>query len=109
MKIGIKTYENYQFLKHFESKCDFIETMAIETKDYSYLEEFKIPIVIHAQHHKFGINDADKTKHEKNTSSIKFALDLANQNKSKKIIVHPGELMDNNCSLQESLSFIKSL
>ncbi|MDD5700336.1 MAG: TIM barrel protein [Candidatus Nanoarchaeia archaeon] len=109
MKIGVKTFNDPAFLRHFEKDADFFEIMAIEGKDYSFLSEFSKPIIIHAQHHKFGINNSDKTKHQKNSNSIKFARDLANKNQSTKIIVHPGELIDNNCSLQESLSFINSL
>ncbi len=64
MKIGVKTYDNPLFLKEFVDKVDFFEVMAIEGKDYSFLKSFNKPVVVHAQHDSFGINNADKSKRE---------------------------------------------
>jgi len=108
MKIGVKTYCNKIFLKHFDDKADFFEVMALEGKDYSFLREFSKPIIIHAQHQLLGVNNADKTQRTKNISSLQFAISLANQNKSAKIIVHPGNIINKNCSKEESISLINS-
>ncbi|MDP1759954.1 MAG: hypothetical protein Q8L01_00585 [Candidatus Woesebacteria bacterium] len=65
MKIGIKTFDNPFFLESLKEKADFIEIMAIEGNNYDFLKKFSLPIVIHAQHENFGINNADKTKYKK--------------------------------------------
>ena len=70
MKIGTKFFDSESLLKPLEKQADFIEVMAIEGKDYRFLNHIKKPIIIHAQHGGFGVNNADKTKYEKNLSSI---------------------------------------
>ena len=109
MKIGIKVYRNSKELDYFKDKADFIEVMAIEGADYSWLNDWKIPIVIHAQHQRFGVNNADLTKKDKNISSIKFAISLADKFKSKKIILHPGVIENSSCSLKNAEDSIKTL
>lgn len=109
MKIGVKTFNNRDFLKQFEDRADFFEVMAIETNNYDFLKEFKLPIVIHSPHGRFGINPADKTKIEKNLSSIDFSRKIADQTNAKKIIYHPGDLENENCSIEQAVSFVKSL
>jgi sugar phosphate isomerase/epimerase len=109
MKIGVKTFDNGNFLKPFEDKVDFFEVMAIENVDYSFLKELHLPIVIHSQHRGFGVNIADKTKLQKNLTSINFAIDLANKANAKKIILHPGELDNKDCSREQAINFIKSI
>jgi sugar phosphate isomerase/epimerase len=107
MKIGVKTYNNEQFLRYFEKKADFFEIMAIENNDYSFLKKFHKEIVIHAQHRGFGINNSDKNNYKKNLDSINYAKKIADMTNSKKIIIHPGELMNENCSFDNSIEFIK--
>jgi deoxyribonuclease IV len=109
MKIGVKTYDNMDFLEYFKDKCDFFEVMAIETIDYSFLKNFSKPIVIHAQHERFLINNADKLKETKNLASSDFARKLADNTKSKKIILHPGRIENNNCSEENSINFFKNI
>jgi len=109
MKIGVKTFDNPNFLRAFVDKADFFEIMAIEGKDYSFLDEFNKPIIIHAQHEGFNINIADKTKKEKSLKSINFAIILANKYNASKIILHPGNVFDENCSEEEAISFLKSI
>ena len=109
MKIGVKTFDNRNFLKPFENQVDFFEIMAIETNKYDFLKEFKLPMVIHSQHGVFGVNSADKTKEERNLKSINFARKIADKVNSKKIILHPGELEDENCSKEQAIKFIKTL
>lgn len=107
MKLGVKTFNEENFLKPFKDKADFFEIMAIQDEDYSFLKEFSLPIVIHAQHQIFGANNADKTKIKKNTDSINFAINLANEYKADKIILHPGLIADENCSIEQAIYFFK--
>lgn len=109
MKIGVKTFCNPDFLKKFEDKVDFFEIMAIETNNYDFLKELKLPIVIHSQHRLFGVNAADKTEQEKNLNSINFARKIADFTNARKIILHPGEIDDENCSIKQAISFVKNL
>ncbi len=90
MKIGVEIFYNAEFADYFKDKADFLEVMAIEGKDYSFLEDYPLPIVIHAMHHSFGINAADKNLFEKNLASINLAISLADCFDAKKIILHPG-------------------
>lgn len=109
MKIGVKTWDSKDFLEPFKDKVDFFEIMAIEKNNYNFLKEFNLPIVIHAQHRGFGVNNADKTKIQKNLDSINFAIKLADTYNVKKIIAHPGELDSENSSIEQSIDFIKNI
>lgn len=107
MKIGVKTFNEESFLKYFEKDSEFFEVMAIETSDYSFLDNLNKPIVIHAQHAGFGINNAIKS--QKNLSSINFAIKIADLCRAEKIILHPGQLDNKGCSRENSVNFIKSI
>jgi deoxyribonuclease IV len=109
MKLGVKTYDSMNFLEYFQDKCDFFEVMAIETVDYSFLKNFSKEVVIHAQHEGFFINNADKTKETKNLISLDFARKLADNTKSKKIILHPGIIENKDCSEENSINFFKNI
>ena len=110
MKIGVKTYDDGNFLEHFRKKANFFEIMAVEGRDYEFTKQFsQFPVVIHAQHYIFDDNPADKTKREKGTSSINFARKVADFAKAKRIILHPGIAADNNCSEENAIAFVKSL
>jgi len=106
MKIGVKTFDNYNLLKHFKDKINFFEIMAVETNEYDFLKQFKNVEVIHAEHQGFGINPGDKTKQELNKKAIDFAIKLANETNAKKIIIHPGSKRAED-SKEESINFIK--
>ena len=107
MKIGVKTFDNPSFLKHFEKEVDFFEVMAIEGKNYDFVKELKKPIIIHAQHEALGINNSNKTSLEKSKSSLKFAIKVADMCNAEKIILHPGKIENENCSKEVFLSLIK--
>lgn len=109
MKIGVKTFDNPNFLKKFEDKVDFFEIMAIQTNNYDFIKDLKLPIVIHSQHERFGINVADKNKQDINKKSIDFSKKLADMGNAKKIILHCGFLDTENCSIENAISFIKSM
>ncbi len=109
MKIGVKTYKDEKFLKHFENQADFFEVQAIQKNNYNFLKKFSKPIVIHAEHFKQGSNPADKTMLKQNLKSINFAIKLADKTNAKKIILHSGAIINKNCSKQQSLNFIKKI
>lgn len=112
MKIGLKTYGELETLMLFKDQVDFFEIMALDTPkegSLDFLKKIKIPIVIHSQHAGFGINNADITKDNKNKHAITLAINLANVLNSNKIIMHPGELDNSNCTIKNSEDFTKSL
>ena len=112
MKIGVKTFDDLKFLQEFEGKVDFFEIMAIDNprrEIIEFLTKTKTPIIIHAQHRGFGVNNADKSKEEKNNQAIKTAIKLAEKVGAKKIITHPGELDNKNCSEEQSINFIRKI
>ena len=109
MKFGVKTYDSFEFLKHFENSCDFFEVQAIQKNNYSFLRKFKIPIVIHAEHKKEKINPANISKKKSNLKSLKFAIKTANFCNSKKIIYHPGYIEKDNCSEKNAIDFVKNI
>lgn len=111
MKIGVKTFDSENFLKHFENKADFFEIMAVQKNDYSFLKKFSLPIVIHAEHERFGINSSDISKKEENLKSLNFAIKVANLANSKKIIAHPGsvEKGNPNSSIKNSIDFYREI
>jgi len=109
MKIGVKTFDDPNFLKHFENKADFFEIMAIRGKNYSFLKKFSLPFVIHIEHQNFGINIADKTKQKINLGSVNHAVKIADRVNSKRLILHPGIIENKSCSIGNSLSFLDGL
>ncbi|VVB82493.1 endonuclease 4 [uncultured archaeon] len=111
MKIGVKTFDNEKFLKHFEDKVDFFEIMAVQKNDYSFLKNFSLPMVIHAEHQGFGVNLADSSKKEFNLNAINFARKVADSVNAKKIIVHPGEIEkeNKNSSMKNAIDFLNEL
>lgn len=111
MKIGIKTFDKEAFLKYFENKVDFFEIMAVQKNDYAFLKHFSLPIVLHAEHEKFGINPADISKKGQNLKSINFAIKIADMINAKKIIAHPGTMEKGNKSqsLQNAINFFREI
>lgn len=109
MKFGVKTYTDEKYADYFKDKADFLEIMAIPDEDYSFLEGYPLPIVIHAQHDAFGVNAADPDLADNNLHSIKFAIELADRFDSKKIILHPGLLKKDNDSIELSIKFFEGL
>ncbi|MFH1238175.1 MAG: TIM barrel protein [archaeon] len=109
MKFGVKIFCDAKFADYFKDKADFLEVMAIEGKDYSFLKNYPLPIIIHAMHQGFGTNPADKTLFEKNLTSINFAISLADRFNAKRIILHLGILNSENCSIEQSVSFFQDL
>jgi sugar phosphate isomerase/epimerase len=107
MKFGVKIFDEADRAKHFEGKADFLEVMAIPGRDYSFLDGYSLPIVIHALHFDYGVNDADSSLKKENKESIDFALELASRFGAEKVVLHAGNLVNENCSLQNAIdSFV---
>ena len=109
MKVGVKTYNDENFLDHFRNKCDFFEVQAIQENDYDFLKNFKKPMVIHAEHQGFGVNACDPGLKAKKLKSINFARKLADSVGAKNIILHAGMLLNDKCSKEVSVKFVKSI
>ncbi|MCL5018834.1 MAG: sugar phosphate isomerase/epimerase [Candidatus Pacearchaeota archaeon] len=111
MKIGVKTFGDGNFLKHFEKSADFFEIMAAQKNDYSFLKNFSLPTVIHAEHHNLGINPADITRKEESLKSLNFARAIADMTGAKKIVVHAGviEKGNKNHSLKNAINFFREI
>ena len=109
MKIGVKIYKEEKILDYFKDKADFFEVMALEGNDYNFLKKYSNPLVFHAQHLLFGINNADRTKQSKNLESINFVINLADLYGGQKIILHAGKIIDENCSKEQAVSFAKQI
>lgn len=109
MKFGVKTFDDSNFADYFKDKADFLEVMAIPGKDYSFLEGYPLPIVVHVLHSGFGVNFADRDLIDKNKEAINFAVGLSDRFGAKKIIVHAGFLCGDNCSINNSVNLLKGL
>jgi uncharacterized protein (UPF0276 family) len=111
MKFGVKTYDSEKFLDFFIDKADFFEVQAVCNNDYSFMKKYigRKPIVIHAEHSLWEINYADSSKYNLNLDSINFAIKLADELNSEKIVVHLGYLENEFCSLQNCINFLKSI
>jgi endonuclease IV len=113
MKIGVKLFRESEFikLKPFEKIVDFFEVMVLQKNDYSFLKNFPLPIVIHAEHQDGGVNIADSSKREHNLKSINFARKVADSVNAKWIIVHAGVLEkgNKNCSFKNAINLLKEI
>jgi len=109
-KIGIKLWpDGKKFYDQIKEQVDFIEIMAVVGEKYKWLENWKKPIVIHHEHSGMGINHANPKKKKINLRSTKWAQKLATKFKAKKIIVHPGNVENKDCSLAEVVKQLKPL
>lgn len=105
MKLGVKTYDDTEFIEYFKDKVDFIEIMSFANKK----DLIDKKIVIHSKHSKFGINPADKEKEKENLEEIQKSLEIADFSNSTKIIVHPGLFENNSCSKEQAVKIIKEM
>ncbi len=106
MKFGAKIYNEKATAKYFENKADFLEVMALDGVDYSFLKNYSLPIVVHAMHDKWNVNPADRKRKKENDLSVGIAVELADIVGAKKIIFHPGFVPGTE---EESVSYIKDL
>jgi len=109
MKIGLKMYYPSEMKEAGNAikECDFLEFMAVEGTDYSSLKGIGLPITLHCEHESFGVNFANPKAAEKNCRALEFALETARLLDSETIVVHPGNLEGNDCSLKNSTGLIQ--
>jgi len=108
MKIGIKFFpDNAGRLKELSKHIDFAEVMAIEGADFAPFQETGLPVTLHCEHSRFGVNPASIEKRDKTVSAVNFALELADRFSSRFVVVHPGVLEDNKCSLENTTDLLK--
>ena len=101
-KVGVKIFPNGKaFYEQMKEHIDFIEIMAVEGAEYSFLKGWKKGVVIHHEHDGFGINHANPNKKKKNLAATKWAIHLANKFHAEKIIVHAGHIENKECSIKE--------
>ena len=108
MKFGAKDYYKKDFLDYFADKADFLEIQGLRSHNYDFIRKYKLPIVIHAEHHNQGSNPADPNCMT-NLESIKNAQRIAKTVNAKKIVFHPGHIRDYNCSKENAINFIKKI
>ncbi len=104
-KIGIKIFPNGKaFYEVMEPYIDFVEIMAGEGAEYTWLQKRTKPIIIHHEHDGFGVNHANPEKKKKNLAATNWAIYLANKFNAEKIIVHAGHIESKECSLKEVIA-----
>jgi endonuclease IV len=109
MKFGVKIYREKDTAEYFKDKADFLEVTTVPDVDYVFLRNYPLPIVIHAPHHKMGVNHADSGNREQNRKLFDYARSLADSVHSDKIVLHPGVLSNERCSKEEAISAIRAL
>jgi len=112
MKIGVKAFpDNREYLKQLASKTelDFVEIMAVQGEDFSFLKKLGLPVVVHCEHFEFGVNLADAKRNDKNRAAIHFAMDTADAFDSRFIVLHPGVKEKSACSLDNTINTVKGL
>jgi len=109
MKFGVKIYREKDTAEYFKDKADFLEVTTVPGTDYGFLKNYPLPIVIHAPHHKMGVNHADSGNREQNRKLFDSTLSIADDIHADKIVLHPGVLSNERCSKEEAVSAIKNL
>ncbi len=108
--VGAKFFPNGKIFYHkIKKNADFLEIMATEGEEYTFLKEYANPIVIHIEHDSFGINFANPYKRQKNAKAVKWAIKLANTFNAHKIIIHTGYVENKNCTIHEIVHQLHSL
>ena len=110
MKIGLKIFEkkDLEEIRPLLNKIDFLEVMAIETNDYSFLKDVKLPLIIHCEHQRWGINFANAMSFVKNRNALRFAIELADDYNAKFIVVHPGFNEKGFCAVNNISHFLSN-
>jgi endonuclease IV len=110
MKVGIKIFpKRIPKIPEYAKIADFIEVMAAPELNPDDLKKFSIPITIHAQHRQFKVNIADKTLEKINLAAVKKAQEVADIVNSDIIILHPGNILNKNCSFENAVNFFNKI
>ncbi len=108
MKFGAKDYFEEDVLDYFADKADFLEIQGLRDHNYDFLAKYKVPIVVHAEHHNQGSNPCDPNC-KTNLESIRYSQKLADKFGCKKIILHPGKLWGPDHTIKNSIKFVKAI
>ncbi|MFC1454489.1 TIM barrel protein [Candidatus Undinarchaeota archaeon] len=107
MDIGIKLFsEDLPIVREFIDVADYLEIMIQPDFPYAGLKEYDLPYTIHAPHHKFGVNIADSTLLEHNLRRVHQSVEAADYLNADWIILHPGELINDYCSIENAKIFL---
>jgi endonuclease IV len=110
MEIGIKIFpEDLAYAKRIAKYCDFFEVMAIPKSDFRSLKQLGRPFTIHTIHSHWGFNPADPAKIKLNRMAVDTAARAADILSADLIVVHPGQIESDVCSLDRAVSFISGL
>ena len=105
MKIGVKIWpDRLHQLKGLSKFCDFIELMV--PPSLKKVKKVDIPLTIHAPHSRFKMNPADSRLDSWNTKLMEQTIRIADQVKSKIIVLHAGELLNKSCSVKKVTSVL---
>jgi len=111
MKVGVKVFEASRELEMIieKGRPDFIEVMAIEGKDYSKFREYGLPVTVHCEHSRFGVNFSDPLLDDRNRKAVDFAMSVAEMLDSGFIVLHPGYIDTHACNPQTTTSLLRSV
>jgi endonuclease IV len=110
MEIGIKLFpQDLNYAKRIAKYCDFFEVMAIPRSNFRAFKCLKKPFTIHTIHHHWGFNAADPEQEKTNILGAETAAKAADILGADNIVVHPGHIAHEKCSIKHTISFIKNL
>lgn len=106
VKVGAKIYpDRINEIPGLGKIADYIELKATKELNPAVLKKFSMPITIHAS----DVNPAAKSAEKLNMKMIKKAQKAADRVGSDVIIVHPGDLVDENNLVDNAVSFFKRI
>jgi endonuclease IV len=107
--VGLKRFPlSLSDLKDLKKHMDHLEVMAIPGSNYDVLNKLDLPITIHAPHISQGFNPASKKLEGLNEDLLNHALSVADMFSSSVVVVHPGHIVDKQCSVDFSVDFFNS-
>lgn len=110
MKIGVKIFpEDLAYAKRIARYCDFFEVMAVPESNFRALKALGRPFTIHTIHSRWGFNPADPDKKKINILGVETAKKAADILHADTIVVHPGELETDKCSIENSIRLLSRL
>ena len=111
MDVGIKVWSSNGFeqIQKVSEICDFVEIIPIKKKHIPKLKDLQTRWNVHAKHKGVGMNLADKTLEKKNLKLMEEAIYTANELNAKVIVTHAGNLVNKNCSQEQSLKILEKI
>jgi endonuclease IV len=110
MDIGIKIFpEDLEYAKRIAKYCDFFEVMAVPKSNFRAMKAIGKPFTIHTIHSHWGFNPTNPEKRKLNLLGVDTAAKAADILGADVIVVHPGQIESEKCSLEHAVSFISKL